>query len=110
MAERYRDHLIFVRTVLDPQTRLWTASAHVQFNEGPRIFQDISLPRATALFETEKAAERYTIRQARNWIDERLGRTEQQPLFRKLTLGSFRRALISFLAALRAKANETNSS
>ena len=30
MAERYRDHLIFVRAVLDPERHLWTVSAHIQ--------------------------------------------------------------------------------
>ena len=109
MAERYRDHLIFVRAVLDPERHLWTVSAHIQFNEHPGIFRDISLPKPTALFETQKGAESYMVRQAKQWIDDRLGKPERQGLYRRFATGSFWRALLSILAIFGAKPNEGDS-
>jgi hypothetical protein len=109
IAERYRDHLIFIRAILDPQTRLWSASAHVQFNEGPRVFRDLSLPRPAILFTTEKGAERYMVREARRWVDDRLGETERPEASRKAGPRAFWRSLFSMLANYGAKADESNS-
>ena len=109
MAERYRDHLIFVRATVDPETRLWTVSAHIQFNEGPRVFHDVSLPRPAALFGTEKEAEKYMVRQARTWVDDRLGETEQWESSSKFRLSALWRSLLAILANYGAKANGGNS-
>ena len=106
MAERYRDHLIFIRTTLDPKARLWTVSAHIQFNEGPNVFHDVPLPRPAALFGTEKEAERYMVRQARTWVDDRLGEREQRQSSPKFRLSALWRSL---LASCSAKADGSNS-
>jgi hypothetical protein len=71
-AERYRNHLIFVRTDRELETQLWRVSAHVQFNEGPLTFRDVWLPRPTVLFKTKKGAATHMIKEAKRWIDDRL--------------------------------------
>jgi hypothetical protein len=109
MAERYRDHLIFVRTTLDPEARLWTVSAHIQFNERPHLFHDVPLPRPATLFATEKEAEKYMVRQARTWVDDRLGETKQQEAAPKFRLSALWRSLLAVLANHGAKANGSNS-
>src|SRR5919109_510852 len=97
MAERYRDHLIFIRTTLDPKARLWTVSAHIQFNEGPKVFHDVPLPRPAALFGTEKEAKKYMVRQARTWIDDRLGERERRQSSPKFRLSALWRSLLGEL-------------
>jgi hypothetical protein len=72
MVERYRNHLIFVKSDQDPTTALWKASGHVQFNEGPLAFRDVWLPRPTVGFKTSRNAEKQMLKEARKWIDDRL--------------------------------------
>lgn len=102
MTERHRNHLIFIRTNQDPGTRLWTASAHVQFNEDLRTFRDVWLPTPTARFVSKAAAEKHMVNQAREWIDDRIGVTEQQsPL--KCALQSLRRWLLAAIPTINAR-------
>jgi hypothetical protein len=104
MTERHRNHLIFVKTNQDPETHLWTASAHVQFNEDLRTFRDVWLPRPTARFETEAGAEKHMVNRAKEWIDDRIGiRERQTPL--KVALQSLRRWLLAALPAINATVN-----
>jgi hypothetical protein len=72
LVERYRNHLIFVKADHDPRTGLWKAGTHVQFNEDPRTFRDVWLPRPIVGFKTNKNAERQAIKEARRWVDDRL--------------------------------------
>ena len=53
-------------------TTLWTAGTHIQFNEDPRTFRDIWLPRPTIGFRTKRNAEKQRIKEARKWVDDRL--------------------------------------
>jgi hypothetical protein len=85
-AERYRNHVIFVRTARDVETQLWKVSAHVQFNEGPLTFRDVWLPRPTALFSTKKSAARHMIKEAKRWIDDRLGQKKRTPSSKHLRI------------------------
>ena len=72
MVERYRNHLIFVKADQDPATALWKAGTHIQFNEDPRTFRDIWLPRPTVGFRTKRNAEKQRMKEAKKWVDERL--------------------------------------
>jgi hypothetical protein len=102
MTERHRNHLIFVKTNHDPKTHLWTASAHVQFNEDLRTFRDVWLPRPTVHFETKAGAEKHMLNQAREWIDDRIGIAEQQTLL-KSSLQSLRRWLLAAIPTINAR-------
>jgi hypothetical protein len=81
MVERYRNHLIFVKADQDPATALWRAGTHIQFNEDPRTFRDIWLPRPTVGFRTKRNAEKQRMKEARKWVDDRLneGKTTKTP-------------------------------
>ena len=70
MAVRHRKHLILVRVAQDANTDLWTARAHIEFTQ-KRDFQDIVIG-PTAPFKSQKEAEKEIIRQAKEWIDNRL--------------------------------------
>jgi len=72
MVERYRNHLLFVKADQDPVTTLWKAGTHIQFNEDPRTFRDIWLPRPTIGFRTKRNAEKQRMKEARKWVDDRL--------------------------------------
>jgi hypothetical protein len=78
MVERYRSHLIFLRTNQDRNTELWSVSAHVQFNENPQTFRDIWLPKPTTRFRTRQAAARHMIKEAKKWVDDRLLQKNQK--------------------------------
>ena len=77
-AERYRNHLIFVTGDLDPKTNLWTARAHVQFNDSSRTFRDVWLPNHTICFTTKRRAEEHTMRRAKKWIDDKIRESERR--------------------------------
>ena len=72
MVERYRNHLIFVKAEQDPATALWKAGTHIQFNEDPRTFRDVWLPRPTVDFRTKRNAEKQRMKEAKKWVDDRL--------------------------------------
>jgi hypothetical protein len=77
MVERYLNHLIFVKADQDPVTGLWTASTHVQYNEDPRTFRDVWLPRPNSGLRTKRSAEKQMMKEAKKWVDNRL-REENQ--------------------------------
>ena len=77
IVERYRNHLIFVKADQDPETALWKAGTHIQFNEDPRTFRDVWLPRPGVGSRTKRNAEKQMMREARKWVDDRL-RSETQ--------------------------------
>ena len=70
MVERYRNHLIFVKADQDPATALWKAATHIQFNEDPRTFRDVWLPRPNVGLRTKKSAEKQMMKEARKWVDD----------------------------------------
>jgi hypothetical protein len=78
MVERYRNHLIFVKADQDPATALWKAATHIQFNEDPRTFRDVWLPRPNVGLRTKKSAEKEMMREARKWVDDRLRERKQE--------------------------------
>jgi hypothetical protein len=78
MVERYRNHLIFVKADQDPATALWKAATHVQFNEDPRTFRDVWLPRPNVGLRTKKSAEKQMMREAKKWVDDRLREGNQE--------------------------------
>jgi hypothetical protein len=78
MVERYRNHLIFVKADQDPATALWRAATHIQFNEDPRTFRDVWLPRPTVSLRTKKSAEKQMMKEARKWVDDRLREGNQE--------------------------------
>ena len=76
MVERYRNHLIFVKADQDPATALWKAATHIQFNEDPRTFRDVWLPRPKVGLRTKKSAEKQMIKEARKWVDDWLRKVD----------------------------------
>lgn len=72
VMERYRRHLILVKTHQEPDTDGWRASVHVQFNEGTLTFRDIQLPEPTSQFPTKTTAEKHALKEAKRWVDRRL--------------------------------------
>jgi|SRR6516162_5348806 len=72
LVERYRNHLIFVKADRDPGTGLWKAGTHVQFNEDPRTFRDVWLPRPAVGSKTIRSTERQAMKEAKRWVDDRL--------------------------------------
>jgi hypothetical protein len=87
MVERYLNHLIFVKADQDPATGLWTAGTHVQFNEDPRTFRDVWLPRPNIGLRTKKSAEKQMMKEAKKWVDGRL-REENQATSKPVSPGS----------------------
>ena len=87
MVERYLNHLIFVKADQDPETGLWTAGTHVQFNEDPRTFRDVWLPRPNIGFRTKRNAEKQMMKEAKKWVDRRL-REESQAASKSAFPGS----------------------
>ena len=76
MVERYRNHLIFVKADQDPATALWKAVTHIQFNEDPRTFRDVWLPRLNVGLRTKKSAEKQMMKEARKWVDDWLRKVD----------------------------------
>jgi hypothetical protein len=70
MMFRYRDHLIFPVASLDSQIGDWTASAHIEFSESQKIHTVVLKPGDA--FQTEVEAKRFMIKQAKQWVDDRL--------------------------------------
>ena len=77
MVERYRNHLIFVKADQDPATAVWKGATHIQFNEDPRTFRDVWLPRPNVGLRTKKSAEKQMMKEARKWVDDRLSEGNQ---------------------------------
>lgn len=87
MVERYLNHLIFVKADQDPETGLWTAGTHIQFNEDPRTFRDVWLPRPNIGFRTKRNAEKQMMKEAKKWVDGRL-REENPAASKPVSSGS----------------------
>ena len=76
MAFRYREHLIFPVAYLDPTIGDWTASVHIEFTEKLKIHTVVL--KSGDVFQTEVQAKRVIIKEAKQWVDERL-RTAREP-------------------------------
>src|SRR5262245_2004064 len=74
--ERYRGHLILVKAHQEPETDDWSATAHIQFNQDNLIFRDVQLPGPTSSIPTKTSAEKQALKEAKLWVDERLGKTK----------------------------------
>jgi hypothetical protein len=72
MIERYRGHLILVKAFQEPDRDGWRATAHIQFNEKFQTFRDVQLAEPTARFTTEKSAEKHALKEAKQWVDDRV--------------------------------------
>ena len=67
---RYRNHLILTTPSVDAATGAWKAIAHIEFTQGG-IFNNVVI-RSSALFKSRKAAEKQLLREAKEWVDNRL--------------------------------------
>lgn len=76
VMERYRGHLILVKAHQEPDTEDWSATAHIQFNEGNLTFRDVELPGSASCFQTKTAAEKQALKKAKLWVDERLDKVK----------------------------------
>jgi len=74
--ERYRGHLILVKAHQEPDADVWRASIHVQFNEGALSFRDVEPSGPTSHFPTKATAEKHSLKEAKLWVDRRLGETK----------------------------------
>jgi hypothetical protein len=70
MEFRYFDHLIFPAASLDSAIGDWTASAHIEFSENFKIHTVVL--KCGDAFQTEVQAKRFIIKQAKQWVDDRL--------------------------------------
>jgi hypothetical protein len=66
----YRQHLILPVAFFDSAIGDWTASVHIEFTEKLKI-HTVVLKFGDA-FETEVQAKRFTIKEAKQWVDHRL--------------------------------------
>ena len=71
--ERYRGHLILVKAHQEPDTADWSTTAHIQFNQDNLTFRDVHLDRLLN-FPTKTSAEKQALKEAKLWVDERLGK------------------------------------
>ena len=71
MEFRYREHLILPVAFLDSSIGDWTASVHIEFSENLKVHTVVLKPGDT--FQTEVQAKRFMIKQAKQWVDEKLG-------------------------------------
>ena len=72
LTERYRGHLILVKAHQGPDIDGWRANVHVQFNEGALTFRDVQLSAPISHFSTKGTAEKYALKEAKKWVDDRL--------------------------------------
>jgi len=70
MDFRYRDHLIFPVAYSDPAIGDWTANVHIEFTEKLKIHTVVL--KSGDVFETEVQAKRFIIKEAKQWVDDRL--------------------------------------
>ena len=73
--ERYRGHLILVKAHQEPDTADWSATAHIQFNQDNLTFRDVHLDRLPN-FPTKTSSEKQALKEAKLWVDERLGKAK----------------------------------
>ena len=72
VMERYRGHLILLKAHQEPDTDVWRASIHVQFNEDALTFRDVQPPGPASHFPTQTTAEKHSLKEAKQWVDRRL--------------------------------------
>src|SRR5262249_36004756 len=72
VMERYRGHLILLKAHQEPDTDVWRASIHVQFNEDVLTFRDVQQTGPSAPFPTPTASETHCLEEANMWVDRRL--------------------------------------
>lgn len=77
MKFRYRDYLIFTAASFDSTIGDWTASAHIEFTENLKIHTVIMKSRDG--FLTEGEAERFIIKQAKQWVSDNFKSTPVEP-------------------------------
>lgn len=70
MGFRYREHVIFPVVYSDPTIGDWTASVHIEFTEKLKIHTVVL--KSGDVFRTEVQAKRLIIKEAKQWVDERL--------------------------------------
>ena len=70
--ERYRSHLILVKTHQEQDRDVWRASVHVEFNEDSLTFRDVQLPGPASHFPTQTTAKKQALKEVKLWVDERL--------------------------------------
>jgi hypothetical protein len=70
MEFRYLDHLIFPAASLDSAIGDWIPSAHIEFTDNLKIHTVVLKPGDA--FQTKVQAERFIIKQAKQWVDDRL--------------------------------------
>jgi hypothetical protein len=68
--------LILVKAHQESETDDWSATAHIQFNQDNLTFRDVQLPGPTSYFPTKTSAEKQALKEAKLWVDERLGKAE----------------------------------
>ena len=77
MKFRYRDYLIFTAASFDSTIGDWTASAHIEFTENLKIHTVVIKSRDG--FLTEGEAERFIIKQAKQWVSDSFKSTPVEP-------------------------------
>lgn len=70
MEFRYRNHVIFPAASLDPAIGDWTPSDHIEFTDNLKIHTVVLKPGDA--FQTNLQAKRFIIKQAKQWVDDRL--------------------------------------
>ncbi|HET9884468.1 MAG TPA: hypothetical protein VFS81_22125 [Candidatus Binatia bacterium] len=68
----YRQHLILPVAFFDSAIGDWTASVHIEFTEKLKV-HTVVLKSGDA-FKSEVQAKKFIIDQAKQWVDDRLGR------------------------------------
>jgi hypothetical protein len=66
---RYRNYLISVKCIQQPNTELWTVSANIESRKKSGPFRHIQLSTPSAQFKTQRQAEREMIQEAKELID-----------------------------------------
>lgn len=72
LRARYRSHLILVKGYQPPNTDGWIGTVRIQFNEDNLTFRDVQLTEPAARYATEKKAEKYALKEAKKWVDNRV--------------------------------------
>ena len=81
MDFRYREHFIFPVAYSDPAIGDWTASVHIEFTEKFKIHTVVL--KSGDVFQTEVAAQQFIIKQAKQWVDDRL-RSAREPTIKAI--------------------------
>jgi hypothetical protein len=69
----YRQHLILPVAFFDSAIGDWTASVHIEFTEKLKVHTVVV--KSSATFQTEAHAKKFIVKEAKQWVDDRLGST-----------------------------------